>query len=148
MNLLETFRSAVEAIVSHRLRSALTVLGMLIGIAAVIMTVGLGEGATSSVNSAISSLGTNLLIVTPGSSKFAADSAWFWICDDADVRRRSSAWYPHCRASALRRWLRQPRRLTRSLPALKIGRRQIVGTTPSWLSVRDRVGVDREILHC
>jgi len=64
----ETLRSGIEAIKSHRLRSALTVLGILIGIAAVILTVGLGEGATSSVNSAIDSLGTNLLIVTPGSS--------------------------------------------------------------------------------
>jgi putative ABC transport system permease protein len=44
------------------------VLGILIGIAAVILTVGLGEGATASVNSAINSLGTNLLIVSPGSS--------------------------------------------------------------------------------
>jgi putative ABC transport system permease protein len=65
---LDTFRSGLEAIASHRLRSCLTVLGILIGIAAVILTVGFGEGATSSVNTAISSLGTNLLIVTPGSS--------------------------------------------------------------------------------
>jgi len=64
----ETLRSGLEAIASHRLRSGLTVLGILIGIAAVIMTVGLGEGATSSVNSAVSALGTNLLIVSPGSS--------------------------------------------------------------------------------
>ncbi|HXW81608.1 MAG TPA: ABC transporter permease [Acidimicrobiales bacterium] len=68
MSWFETLRSGIEAIKSHRLRSALTVLGILIGIAAVILTVGLGEGATSSVNSAIDSLGTNLLIVTPGSS--------------------------------------------------------------------------------
>jgi putative ABC transport system permease protein len=50
------------------MRSGLTVLGILIGIAAVILTVGFGEGATATVNSAISSLGTNLLIVTPGST--------------------------------------------------------------------------------
>jgi putative ABC transport system permease protein len=68
MTWFETLRSGIEAIKSHRLRSALTVLGILIGIAAVILTVGLGEGATSSVNSAIDSLGTNLLIVSPGSS--------------------------------------------------------------------------------
>jgi len=68
VSLLETLRSGLEAILGHRLRSALTVLGILIGIAAVILTVGLGEGATSSVNSSIASLGTNLLIVTPGSS--------------------------------------------------------------------------------
>ena len=68
MSWFDTLRSGLEAIATHRLRSALTVLGILIGIAAVILTVGLGEGATSSVNSAISALGSNLLIVTPGSS--------------------------------------------------------------------------------
>ena len=68
MSWFDTLRSGMEAIASHRLRSSLTVLGILIGIAAVILTVGLGEGATSSVNSAISALGTNLLIVTPGST--------------------------------------------------------------------------------
>ncbi|MCK4177998.1 ABC transporter permease [Aciditerrimonas ferrireducens] len=68
MNLLETLRSGLEAIAAHRLRSALTVLGILIGVAAVILTVGLGEGATSSVNAAISSLGATTLIVTPGST--------------------------------------------------------------------------------
>jgi len=68
VSLLETLRSGLEAIGAHRLRSALTVLGILIGVAAVILTVGLGEGATSSVNAAISSLGATTLIVTPGST--------------------------------------------------------------------------------
>jgi len=68
MSWWETLRSGMQSIVTHRLRSSLTVLGILIGIAAVILTVGFGEGATSSVNSAISALGTNLLIVTPGST--------------------------------------------------------------------------------
>ena len=68
MSWWDTLRSGLETITSHRLRSGLTVLGILIGIAAVILTVGLGEGATASVNSAINSLGTNLLIVSPGSS--------------------------------------------------------------------------------
>ncbi len=68
MSWWDTLRSGLEAITTHRLRSGLTVLGILIGIAAVILTVGLGEGATASVNSAINSLGTNLLIVTPGST--------------------------------------------------------------------------------
>jgi len=53
---------------SHRLRSGLTMLGILIGIAAVILTVGLGEGASAQVSNEIQSLGTNLLTVTPGST--------------------------------------------------------------------------------
>jgi putative ABC transport system permease protein len=68
VNVLETFRTGFEAVVSHRLRSGLTVLGIMIGIAAVILTVGLGEGAQQQVSSQISALGSNLLTVTPGST--------------------------------------------------------------------------------
>ena len=64
----DTFRSGFEAILGHGLRSLLTILGIMIGIAAVILTVGLGQGAQSTVNSAISALGSNLLVVTPGST--------------------------------------------------------------------------------
>ncbi len=68
MNLLETFRTAAEAVVTRRLRSALTVLGIMIGIAAVVLTVGLGEGAQQQVTSEITALGSNLLTVSPGST--------------------------------------------------------------------------------
>ncbi len=68
MRFLETLRTGLEAIRSHRLRSGLTMLGILIGIAAVILTVGLGLGSQEQVSAQIRSLGSNLLIVTPGSS--------------------------------------------------------------------------------
>ncbi|MCL2515908.1 MAG: ABC transporter permease [Microbacteriaceae bacterium] len=68
MNWAETLRTSWSAIGSHKMRSALTVLGILIGIAAVILTVGLGLGTQKDVSSQISSLGSNLLIVSPGSS--------------------------------------------------------------------------------
>ena len=68
MNLLETFRTGLEAVVSRRLRSGLTVLGIMIGIAAVILTVGLGEGAQQQVSSEITALGSNLLTISPGST--------------------------------------------------------------------------------
>lgn len=68
MNWAETLRTGLDAIRSHRLRSGLTMLGILIGIAAVILTVGLGLGSQQQVGAQISSLGSNLLIVSPGSS--------------------------------------------------------------------------------
>jgi putative ABC transport system permease protein len=64
----ETIRTGLGAITTHRLRSALTVLGIMIGIAAVILTVGLGQGAQNQVTSQINALGTNLLTVSPGST--------------------------------------------------------------------------------
>ena len=68
MNWRDTFRTATDAVRTHRLRSALTMLGILIGISAVVLTVGLGEGAKAQVRDSINALGTNLLVISPGSS--------------------------------------------------------------------------------
>ncbi|HVK27060.1 MAG TPA: ABC transporter permease [Nocardioides sp.] len=68
MSWWETFRSGFAAIRSHRLRSSLTVLGIVIGISSVILTVGLGQGAQQEVEDQIDALGSNLLIVSPGST--------------------------------------------------------------------------------
>lgn len=68
MSWWETVRSGLAAIKAHRLRSSLTVLGIVIGISSVILTVGLGQGAQQEVEDQIDALGSNLLIVSPGSS--------------------------------------------------------------------------------
>jgi putative ABC transport system permease protein len=68
MSWLDTLLTGLDAVRTHRLRSGLTVLGIMIGIAAVILTVGLGQGAQNQVSSEINALGTNLLTVSPGSS--------------------------------------------------------------------------------
>jgi putative ABC transport system permease protein len=56
-----------DAIRNHKLRSTLTALGILIGIAAVVLTVGLGQRAQEKVRNQLAALGGNLLIVSPGS---------------------------------------------------------------------------------
>jgi putative ABC transport system permease protein len=68
MSWADVWRTGVEALLHRRMQALLTVLGILIGIAAVILTVGLGLGAQQQVQAAIASLGSNLLIVTPGST--------------------------------------------------------------------------------
>jgi putative ABC transport system permease protein len=65
---LDTLLTGLDAVRTHRLRSGLTVLGIMIGIGAVILTVGLGQGAQNQVSSEINALGTNLLTVSPGST--------------------------------------------------------------------------------
>ena len=62
----DTFWTAMDAVRSHRLRSALTMLGILIGITAVVLTVGIGQGASATVRDQINELGTNVLVVSPG----------------------------------------------------------------------------------
>ena len=68
MSWAETLRTSLEAVRAHRMRSLLTMLGIVIGIASVILTVGLGQGAQKEVRDQIDALGRNLLIVSPGSS--------------------------------------------------------------------------------
>jgi putative ABC transport system permease protein len=68
MSLLRTFETGMRGLLGHRLRSILTTLGILFGVAAVICTVGIGTASANSVNARIASLGTNLLTVSPGST--------------------------------------------------------------------------------
>jgi putative ABC transport system permease protein len=66
MNMLEALRAALGAIAANALRSALTMLGIVIGVAAVIAMVAIGSGAREEVNRQIKSLGANLANITPG----------------------------------------------------------------------------------
>jgi putative ABC transport system permease protein len=67
ISLLQTVRLALAALVRNRSRSVLTMLGVVIGVAAVIVTVAIGTGAKASVANAINGLGSNLVMVIPGS---------------------------------------------------------------------------------
>ena len=64
--IIDTIRLALRAIRRNKMRSTLTILGIVIGVAAVIAMVTLGNGTTARVTESIQSLGSNLLIVTPG----------------------------------------------------------------------------------
>ncbi len=66
MTLFDAFGMALGSIVVNKLRSALTMLGVIIGVASVIAMVAVGNGTSSQVQGAILSLGSNLITVTPG----------------------------------------------------------------------------------
>jgi putative ABC transport system permease protein len=66
MKLYDSFRSALQSLVVNKLRSALTMLGVIIGVASVIAMVAVGNGASQQVQSTILALGSNLITVTPG----------------------------------------------------------------------------------
>lgn len=68
MSPLETFRTALSALGANRLRSALTLLGMVIGVTSVIALMSIGRGAQQAITANIAALGTNLLFVRPGST--------------------------------------------------------------------------------
>jgi len=69
VNLLETILVATRALLRNKIRSFLTTLGIIIGVGAVIAMFAMGEGSQASVQEAIASMGTNILIVLSGSSQ-------------------------------------------------------------------------------
>ena len=136
MSWLETLRTGLNGVRTHRLRSGLTVLGILIGIAAVILTVGLGEGAQAQVSSEITSLGSNLLTVSPGSSTSAGGirggfgtASTLTTYDAAALASDTVA--PDIKAVAP---------VTDSSETLTAGTSNwsttVVGSTPTWITVR------------
>src|SRR5213594_271294 len=68
MNFLATLRVAARALLRNGMRSFLTMLGVIIGVAAVIAMVAIGEGAKARVEQSFAAMGTSLLIVMPGST--------------------------------------------------------------------------------
>lgn len=65
MNLSESFLTALDSLVANKLRSALTMLGVIIGVAAVIALMSLGNGFSTFISSEIQSIGTNLIYILP-----------------------------------------------------------------------------------
>jgi putative ABC transport system permease protein len=136
MNLLETFRVALEAIMSNKVRSGLTMLGVIIGVMAVILLVSIGEGAQVYITKELTGLGTNLLIITPGKT---STRGGFHPPSAGTVRKLT---YDDSLALRRRAWL-----LTDAVPLvfgtgkikyLNMGRdTMVIGTTPEFQRVRN-----------
>jgi putative ABC transport system permease protein len=133
-NILESARMALAALAANRLRSGLTMLGIIIGVAAVIAMVSVGSGATDRIQEQISSMGSNLIVVMPGSlttggMRLGSGANVTLTEDDA------SAIGTECPAVAV------------SVPTVRSGAQviygnanwatSIMGVTPAYLDVRD-----------
>ncbi|HEX2893747.1 MAG TPA: ABC transporter permease [Marmoricola sp.] len=138
MSWWETLTTAVDAVRSHRLRSVLTMVGIVIGISSVVLTVGLGLGAQDQVRKQIDALGSNLLVVSPGSSTSSSGvrrgfgSASTLTLEDAQAIADRAVAPDVARVAAT----------TTTNSALVAGTTnwttKVVGTTPAWKDVRAR----------
>jgi putative ABC transport system permease protein len=143
---LETLRTGLDAVLSHRLRSGLTMLGILIGIAAVILTVGLGEGAQAKVTGEINALGSNLLVVSPGSATSSTgirggfgSASTLTMADATALASKTVAPDIAAVAPATQR--------SETLTATGTNwTTTVVGATPDWLSVRARTVTEGRFL--
>jgi putative ABC transport system permease protein len=75
MIVIDILRETFWSLSANKVRSSLTILGIVIGIASVITMVGIGQGAQSSIQSRIQSIGSNLIIISPGAQRSATVSA-------------------------------------------------------------------------
>jgi ABC-type antimicrobial peptide transport system permease subunit len=134
MNLLTALMSALRALGTNWLRSMLTMLGIIIGVAAVITMIAIGGGAQQRVEEQIKSLGTNIMLVLPGAQttggvRLGAQTGQTLTEEDA---RAVAAEVPEVQAAA---------------PSLRTGAQvvaananwstTVMGTTPEYLEVRD-----------
>jgi putative ABC transport system permease protein len=75
MNLVQNLKLALRGLASNKLRTSLTMLGIIIGVGVVILVVAIGQGATKSVTDAVNSLGQNILSVRPGQARLRITAA-------------------------------------------------------------------------
>ena len=132
MLLGETIRVALQSIRDHKLRAALTMLGIIIGVGAVIAVVALGTGAQRAVEARIQALGANLLTIFPGQSFMGGRASEVRVSlttDDAEALQRD--------ATVLVAVVPE---LQRSLQ-IKYGNinfnMNVLGTTPNYVPVRN-----------
>lgn len=85
--LAEAFRMSVQAILAHKMRSLLTMLGIIIGIASVVSVVALGQGSQQKILAGINAMGTNTIDILPGRSFGDRNSKLYTTLtvDDSDV---------------------------------------------------------------
>ncbi len=144
MDILESLSVALEALRAHKLRSFLTMLGVIIGVAAVIALVSVGQTARSSVVGEFASLGPDLLWVLPGKAKedspFPTEEARLTLTyDDARAIGREAAFVSG--ATPL---------LQTSVEVTGSGRKTtttVIGTTPNLLPVRGMALQAGRFLH-
>jgi putative ABC transport system permease protein len=134
---VETLRIAWSGIAANKLRSGLTILGMTIGVASVIVLIAVGNGSSMAVRSTIQSLGTNVLLVQSGSgrggARFAAAGAVSLTRRDAEALQQPGAApdvlsaSPVVNASAVK--------LVHESTSYEPS--SFIGTTPSYLTAHD-----------
>ncbi len=133
MRTLRLVKVAGKSIVKNKMRTLLTMLGIIIGVGAVIIMVAVGEGAQSQIQEQIQNLGTNMLVITPGASTSGgvsqgASSFNRLKLEDAEKIRNESAFVA-------------------GVSPVIFTRTQIVGGTGNWRSTIHGVTIDYPLIR-
>jgi putative ABC transport system permease protein len=98
MNITNLFRISLKALVSNKFRALLTMLGIIIGVAAVIAMLAIGQGSKKSIQDEISKMGSNMIMVQPGADMFmggarmAASATQTMVIEDYEAIKAQSTY--------------------------------------------------------
>ena len=135
MNFKESFLTSFSALVANKLRSLLTMLGIIIGVAAVITMIAIGEGSQKAVMERIQALGSNLLFVSPGAARTGGS---FVVQFGSSVRlRNEDALAIERQSSAVEAIVPELSRQAQVKFGNKNWNTRIVGTVPEYETVRN-----------
>jgi macrolide transport system ATP-binding/permease protein len=126
--------AAGRALARNKLRSALTVLGVFIGVAALVAMVAVGQGANAAVEEQIASLGTNLLVVLPGATTSSGVRAGFGSASTLTVPDAEAIQKDDAAVAAVAYLDRQVAQVTYGSQNWSTS---IQGVTPSYLAIRN-----------
>ncbi len=134
MTFLQTIRTALKALLINKLRSILTALGIVIGVAAVVAMMAIGEGAKAQLQASFDAMGTNMLYVMPGSSnnggsRGGAGSRYTLTWSDLRAIRDSIPTVSHAAA--------QLRSSAQIMSSDQNWATTIVGTSPDYFAIRN-----------
>ncbi len=132
---LDLFRETIWSLAGNIARSSLTILGIVIGIASVITMVSIGQGAQATIQSSIQSIGSNLIIISPGAQRGAGPvssgrgSAQTLTIEDADAIASQVDGVSNVAPEVSRRYQITAKGNNTNT--------QVIGTTPAYLDVRN-----------
>ncbi len=137
MSMVEAARMAVHGVLANRLRSLLTLLGISIGVASVIILVAVGRGSAASVQRQIEGLGTNLLTIQSGGGLFgrrAATASRFTFMTEKDVKQlQDKTTAPDIKSVTP---VVSASSVTAAIGAVTVTPDTVAGTTPSYQEAR------------
>jgi putative ABC transport system permease protein len=126
-------RLATQSIQKNKMRAALTMLGIIIGVAAVIVMVAVGFGARSRIRAQINNLGTNMIVITPGAAQ------------QGGVSQGAQA-FPNLSLEDVEKIRKEAQVVTAVSPVI-VSRTQVIGDAGNWRTMINGVDTDYQIIR-
>jgi putative ABC transport system permease protein len=126
-------RIAMQSIRKNKMRAALTMLGIIIGVAAVIVMVAVGSGARSRIRAQINNLGTNMIVITPGAAQ------------SAGVSQGAQA-FPNLSLDDVEK-IRRESQFVNAVSPVIVSRTQVIGPQGNWRTTINGVDIDYQTIR-